>query len=141
MLRRESIWLNWLRRRMARRMLLPWLQAMRGRIDGALDLLERLEAEQGPPPPPPGEEVTDDLTTIRGIGPAIQVRLRLAGIYTFADLASRTPHELARAAGRSVDQVIGEEWIEQAGEKMRPRGAANGGSETPPSQGPISLVE
>jgi large subunit ribosomal protein L21 len=123
MLHRESIWLHWL----ARKLFLPGLQAMRGQIDEALAVLAKFEAEPAPAPPPsPARQAVgpafqpafmDDLTAIRGIGPAIQARLRLAGITSYADLANRSPEELARIARRSADRVVAEQWIEQAREK------------------------
>jgi large subunit ribosomal protein L21 len=119
MLRRESIWLGWL----ARKIFLPGLHAMRDQVDGALAVLTKLEAEPVPArPASPDRRTMDDLTAINGIGPAIQARLRLAGITSYADLASRKPEELAQIARRGVDRVMAERWVEQAEERAQGAG-------------------
>jgi len=78
-----------------------------------------------PPPPvkeaPPTEEAeaaADDLTVIRGIGPAMQHRLNEAGFYTYAQLVKATPNELRQALGEVGPRANLEEWIEQARELL-----------------------
>jgi predicted flap endonuclease-1-like 5' DNA nuclease len=45
---------------------------------------------------PTAEEVVpDDLTVIKGIGPAVQGKLRSLGITTFRDLATANPDDVA----------------------------------------------
>lgn len=61
-------------------------------------------------------EVADDLTKIEGIGPKIAEALRVAGITTFAQLASATEEELTTAiqnAGMRLAPSLGT-WAEQA---------------------------
>lgn len=64
----------------------------------------------------PGEaRHSDDLARIQGIGPVYVARLRAAGIHRFADLAARTPAELAAIVQapewRQLDYAG---WIAQA---------------------------
>jgi Helix-hairpin-helix domain len=59
----------------------------------------------------------DDLTRIRGIGPAIARRLHSAGVTTFDQLAARSPAELAAfigVVGLSAAQVVRKDWVGQA---------------------------
>lgn len=67
----------------------------------------------------PSPEVTDDFdNTIHGIGPAIERHLHQAGIGTFAQLAAKTPLELAALVpGRSAEQIAHEDWTGQAREQ------------------------
>jgi predicted flap endonuclease-1-like 5' DNA nuclease len=70
--------------------------------------------------PAPGEPAvakpqTDDLTEIKGIGPAIAERLNALGVRTFAELAAANPEELAEWIGRrpvTADRV--RDWIAEA---------------------------
>jgi predicted flap endonuclease-1-like 5' DNA nuclease len=64
----------------------------------------------------PAVIVPDDLTTIQGIGPGMQERLKEAGIYSFAVLARSTPDELRRALGRLARLADVDRWIEEARE-------------------------
>ena len=57
-------------------------------------------------------EGDDDLTELKGIGPAYAARLREAGFTTFSDLAAATPAAIS-AAGR-VSESVSASWIEQA---------------------------
>jgi predicted flap endonuclease-1-like 5' DNA nuclease len=61
--------------------------------------------------PPPA---ADDLTLINGIGPAYALRLKEAGITTFAQLAALTPDQLRQIARLKVWQGEPGEWIAQA---------------------------
>lgn len=56
----------------------------------------------------------DDFTKINGIGPVFDQRLKEAGILTFADLAARTPAEIAEIVKWSVARVERAEIVEQA---------------------------
>ena len=61
------------------------------------------------------ELATDDLTQIRGIGPAFAARLSSAGIRRYADLAAADPQELAKAADvREWQKVDTNDWVAQA---------------------------
>jgi predicted flap endonuclease-1-like 5' DNA nuclease len=70
--------------------------------------------------PAPGEPAvatpeTDDLTVIRGIGPAIARKLDALGIRTFADLAAADPEDLAgKVASRPVTASRVREWVAEA---------------------------
>lgn len=61
---------------------------------------------------------TDDLKRIIGIGPAVEARLQSVGIYTFAQLISLSPADIAASvvgvAGSSADRIIKQDWIGQA---------------------------
>lgn len=57
----------------------------------------------------------DDLTAIRGIGPAIARKLDALGVTTFADLAAADPDDLAaKIARRPVTSNRVREWIAEA---------------------------
>jgi predicted flap endonuclease-1-like 5' DNA nuclease len=68
------------------------------------------------------QAVSDDLTVIKGIGPAIQEKLRALGIATFSDLAGADPKALTErlkgAQPISEAQVRG--WTEAARKRVRP---------------------
>ncbi|MFN3334874.1 MAG: NADH-quinone oxidoreductase subunit E, partial [Caldilinea sp.] len=53
-------------------------------------------------------------TKINGVGPVFDQRLKEAGILTFADLAVRTPAEIAEIIKWSQSRVERSEIIEQA---------------------------
>ena len=77
-------------------------------------------AESAAPTPPASEPDTasDDLTAIRGIGPAMQKRLTAMGIRTRADLAAAdvdTLTERLKADKAVVSRAQIERWIETAG--------------------------
>jgi predicted flap endonuclease-1-like 5' DNA nuclease/cytoskeletal protein CcmA (bactofilin family) len=56
----------------------------------------------------------DDFTQINGIGPVFDQRLKAAGVTTFAELAARTPAEIAEIIQWSQARVERSEIIEQA---------------------------
>lgn len=58
--------------------------------------------------------VPDDLTAIRGIGPAMEQRLNAAGIKTFHQLARMTPSEVRKVLGERGQIGNVEEWLPQA---------------------------
>ena len=65
--------------------------------------------------------VPDDLTVIKGIGPAIQNKLRALGITTFADLAAADPDAILRQLKGSQPLTKGRvrAWTEAARERAR----------------------
>jgi predicted flap endonuclease-1-like 5' DNA nuclease len=73
------------------------------------------------PPKAVAPPVPDDLTVLKGIGPAVQNKLRALGITTFADLAAADPDRLmAQFKGEqplSLGRVRG--WTEGARERAR----------------------
>jgi predicted flap endonuclease-1-like 5' DNA nuclease len=68
------------------------------------------------------QKVSDDLTVIRGIGPAIQEKLRALGIATFNELAMADPKELTeRLKGPPpISEAQVRAWIEAARKRVRP---------------------
>jgi predicted flap endonuclease-1-like 5' DNA nuclease len=58
--------------------------------------------------------VVDDFTKISGVGPVFDQRLKAAGILTYADLAARTPTEIAEIIQWSQARVERSEILEQA---------------------------
>lgn len=84
-------------------------------LDRSLEKAARQMAElEAPAPPVDVKRAEDDLAEIVGIGPVFRVRLREAGITTFAQVAEATPEELAAVAEQSVDRVVRDDWIGQA---------------------------
>jgi predicted flap endonuclease-1-like 5' DNA nuclease len=65
--------------------------------------------------------VPDDLTVIKGIGPALQNRLRALGITTFADLAAANPDKLmAQLKGaQPLSRARVQHWTEAARARAR----------------------
>ena len=70
---------------------------------------------------PSPEHVAEDLTVIKGIGPAVQKKLQGLDIATFSDLAEADPHALTEklkgSQPISVAQVRA--WTEAAREQSR----------------------
>jgi len=62
----------------------------------------------------PERASADDLTEIKGLGPATQRRLQNAGILTFPQLAGCTPEELQGRLGDTGPRLKVAEWIKQA---------------------------
>jgi hypothetical protein len=60
----------------------------------------------------------DDLKLINGIGPAVENRLNLVGIFRFAQLATLSPADIAASvsdlAGLSAERIAKQDWIGQA---------------------------
>lgn len=79
------------------------------------------EAEPRQPEKPVAPPVPDDLTEIKGIGPAMQNRLRALGITTFAELAAADPDQLmARLKGsQPLSRGRVRHWTEAARERAR----------------------
>ncbi len=55
-----------------------------------------------------------DFTRLKGIGPAFDLRLKAAGITTFAALAALTPEEISDIIGWPPERVVRDELREQA---------------------------
>lgn len=80
-------------------------------------LLPTPHVSDEPPPhyrstPPPPEPSSDDLTAIKGIGPAYAARLDRAGVSSFRALAEADAVALAASLGISANTAAG--WIAQA---------------------------
>jgi len=63
--------------------------------------------------------VSDDLTVIKGIGPAVQERLRALGIATFSDLARADPKTLIERlkGSQPISEARVRGWTEAAREQ------------------------
>jgi predicted flap endonuclease-1-like 5' DNA nuclease len=73
---------------------------------------------------PTAEEVVpDDLTVIKGIGPAVQEKLRSLGITTFRDLATANPGDLAEhlKGSQPVSKARVHSWIKAARDRTEAR--------------------
>ncbi len=59
----------------------------------------------------------DDLTKIKGVGPFIEKRLNMIGIYTFQQLAELSP-ELIDRVGAAIEffphRIVRDNWVGQA---------------------------
>ena len=83
-------------------------------------------AQGQPSPPAPegeaadGEEGLDDLTVIRGIGPARQQHLYAAGIRSYFQLANASPEDVRRALSEQNQQAKVEVWISEARQLAAP---------------------
>jgi predicted flap endonuclease-1-like 5' DNA nuclease len=64
----------------------------------------------------------DDLTVIKGIGPAIQEKLRALGIATFSDLARADPKALKERlkGSQPISEARARGWTEVARKRVRP---------------------
>jgi predicted flap endonuclease-1-like 5' DNA nuclease len=73
------------------------------------------------PEKPVAAPVPDDLTEIKGIGPAMQNKLRALGITTFADLAAVDPDQLMAQLKGSQPLSLGRvrHWTEAARQRAR----------------------
>ena len=69
------------------------------------------------------ENFSDDLTAIRGVGIAIQNRLYVGGITSYADLAKASPEDLRKIAGSLVRGAKVEDWIARAAELSKQQDA------------------
>lgn len=83
-------------------------------------------SEQGASRAPDGaveEALPDDLTVIKGIGPAVQDKLRSLGITTFKDLATADEDDLAEQIKRfqPVSKARVHGWTEAARERTKAR--------------------
>jgi predicted flap endonuclease-1-like 5' DNA nuclease len=65
--------------------------------------------------------VSDDLTAIKGIGPAIQEKLRALGIATFSDLARADPKALTKRlrGAQPISEARVRGWIEAARQRTK----------------------
>ena len=71
-------------------------------------------APEAQAPAAPEVPVADDLTAIRGVGPAMAARLVEAGVVSFQQLAELTPDNVRLLLGDSGRLANIEDWIEQA---------------------------
>jgi predicted flap endonuclease-1-like 5' DNA nuclease len=99
------------------------LAPLRAELDAAIQALQSgQEPSAGRPRSQPEPEAEtpqarsyrDNLTTIHGIGPALQQRLDRAGICTYIQLALSSPEELRKALGEAGRLANVEDWIVQA---------------------------
>ena len=67
-----------------------------------------------PPAAAPAEPVADDLTVIRGIGPAMAAYFIEAGVVSFRQLAALAPDNVRLLLGDHGRLANTEDWIEQA---------------------------
>ena len=67
--------------------------------------------------------VSDDLTVIKGIGPAIQEKLRALGIATFSDLARADPKAWGLKGPQPISEARVRGWIEAARQRTVDRHA------------------
>lgn len=80
------------------------------------DLMKKLEAAESKtvqaasiePATPP---VLDKLQKIKGIGPVIEGKLNEAGVYTFEQLAAKTPDDLRDMLGDVIERLADEDAI------------------------------
>jgi predicted flap endonuclease-1-like 5' DNA nuclease len=80
------------------------------------------EAPQAEPPKAEARKAEpDDLTTIKGIGPATQDKLRGLGIATFKDLAAANPEELVQQlkGGQPISEAQIRGWTAEAGKRAK----------------------
>ncbi|MGH6897759.1 MAG: helix-hairpin-helix domain-containing protein, partial [Geminicoccaceae bacterium] len=65
--------------------------------------------------------VPDDLTVIKGIGPAVQNKLRALGITTFADLAAADPDAILKQlkGSQPLTKARVRGWTEAARQRVR----------------------
>lgn len=72
-------------------------------------------------PDPTPERVADDLTVIKGIGPAVQKKLQGLNIIAFSDLAAADPDALTEKLKGSQPISVAKvnAWIESAREHSR----------------------
>ena len=81
--------------------------------------LEAAESKtvQAVPVEPATPPVPDKLQKIKGIGPVIEGKLNEAGVYTFEQLATKTPDDLREMLGDVIERLADEDaMIDQAKE-------------------------
>jgi predicted flap endonuclease-1-like 5' DNA nuclease len=79
------------------------------------------EESAGHEPEVAPEVVSDDLTVIKGIGPAIQKKLRALGIATFSDLGRADPKALTERlkGAQPISEARVRGWIEAARQRAK----------------------
>jgi len=88
-------------------------------LDRSLGEAARQMAElEGPVVPAVQAAAEDNLAEITGIGPVFRVRLRQAGITTYAALAAMTPAQLAAVTEQTVERITRDDWIGQAQRRL-----------------------
>jgi predicted flap endonuclease-1-like 5' DNA nuclease len=89
-----------------------------GLAAAAWAMRDRLLPDPAPPTDTPpkfrtgGGESTDDITSIKGIGPAFAQRLSEAGVSTFATLAAEDAATIAEIA--NTTEAAAQRWIDDA---------------------------
>jgi predicted flap endonuclease-1-like 5' DNA nuclease len=83
-------------------------------LDVAAQALQTPAEPVSEPEPTQARSYRDNLTTIHGIGPALQQRLDRAGICTYIQLALSSPEDLRKALGDAGRLANVEDWIVQA---------------------------
>ena len=91
----------------------------RAKKSGAPSPKSQTAKARKPAPPAAGKATADDLTTIKGLGPARQVSLKKMGIHTFAQLAKSAPQKIRKALGASGPLANVEEWIKEARKRCK----------------------
>ncbi len=97
------------------------LRKQRELIRQAQDAAEQTQPHKQPIVPPTANDtnIPDDLQKIRGIGPALERRLRAQGILRYSQIAQMSAPQLVELAGRlaiSTNLPARDEWVEQARE-------------------------
>jgi len=88
-------------------------------LDRSLGEAARQMAElEGPVAPAAQAAAEDNLAEIAGIGPVFRVRLRQAGITTYAALAAMTPAQLAAVTEQTVERITRDDWVGQAQRRL-----------------------
>ena len=82
------------------------------RLWRSLDALKRGRRVQPAPRAVPAER--DDLTQVKGLGPATERRLNDAGIVSLAQLATSSPDEIRQALGNAGARANVNDWIKEA---------------------------
>ena len=107
------------------------LQKNATRVQELEAALERLSSASSPaaellnPESREGADTGDDLKRIRGIGPAYERQLKLAGIRSYAQIAAWTDADLERIARRlklKPERIRRDDWIESARALLEPSG-------------------
>ena len=75
------------------------------------------EPKPAPAAPARADQVDDDLTSVKGIGPVYRTRLNAAGITTFSDLAGAKAAAIAEKV--DVPEARVADWIAQAAQFVR----------------------
>lgn len=85
------------------------------------DAAKAASAKAKAEPAPTGDEPTDDLTQINGLGPKAAEKLAAAGIRTFRQLAALSPEEAARldAELKLGGRIERDDWVGQAKAKLQ----------------------
>jgi predicted flap endonuclease-1-like 5' DNA nuclease len=90
---------------------------LKAEVDRLATQKQRVSVSEHPFVRPVEPETKDDFTKIRGIGPFIEKRLNMIGIYTFQQLAELPPDMIDRV-GAAIEffphRIIKDNWVGQA---------------------------